>query len=166
MSKVERRIGIINASFFKGEVTEITTISITTDGRFNQISTDEMEFTDAMDFIDHIEELHRANTYSAFVMDTYGVNKGIVDAMRNSGLPVISMQSMFLAIDCKISGDIINSTPNLYTPEPQKTYSSDPDGIVAMDGNTYKAIDKMEQRRPRMSISMSLNGENVDIEVL
>lgn len=119
MGKVEKRIGIINASFFRGEVTEIVTISLTTDGKFELISTDEMEFTDAMDFIDHIEKLHRANPYSAFVMDAYGVNEGVMVAMRNSGLPVISIEDMFLAIGAKIDCDIINSTPNLYTPRPE-----------------------------------------------
>lgn len=90
--KVEKRIGIINASFFRGEVTEIVTISLTTDGGFNLIGTGEMQFADAKAFVDCIADIQRKGNYDTFIMDSHGINKGIIDAMRDRGLPVISMQ--------------------------------------------------------------------------
>lgn len=112
---VEKRMGIINATFFRGEVTEIVTIHLTTDGRFNLISTDKVEFTEAMAFVDYIAEIHRAGNYDAFMIGSYGVNKGIIDAMRDRGLPVISMEDMFEAIDGMVGGDLIKLEPG--TPE-------------------------------------------------
>ncbi len=119
MGKVSKRIGIINASFFRGEITEIVTISLTMDGGFDLIGIDKKEFRRATAFVDYIAEIHRSDTYDVFIIDSYGSNKTIIEHMRDSGLPVVSMQDAFLAIDCKISVDVINATTNRYTPKPQ-----------------------------------------------
>lgn len=105
---MKEKIGIVNATFFEGEVTELVTISPTTG---NVLGTQKIEFTEAMAFVDYIEAVHRRDTYSVFIISSHGVHAGIIDIMKERDLPVLSVKDAFQVIMGKVAGDSIKSEP-------------------------------------------------------
>lgn len=164
LNKVERRIGLLYPAMRSDEVTILHTVTYTSDGRFRPEC---METTpnslDVFDLIEHFQMKQKGElSYDLFIIDVWRSGAGMYYALKDVGLPVMTMQDAFLPIMSKIDCDIINADPNRYTP---KSKGKIP-GSYRTALYDESALLPRPEREPIVSVPMSLNGENVEVEVL
>ncbi len=165
-SGVLKRIGLLYPAVYRDEVNILHTMTYTGDGRFRPEC---METTPSslsrVELVEHLQFKQEGELpYDLFIVDTYSCGKILMGVMEEVGLPVMTMQDALLAIDCKVSEDVINSTPNIYTPKPKGEIP----GSYRTALYDKSALLPVQQNRPKceVSVPMSLNGENVEVEVL
>lgn len=109
MEKIKQRIGFLYPAFFIGEKTTLHTMAYTSEGRFIPESSGSRllpESAESNASIKDAEELIRCiqriqdgdQPYRLFIVDTYGGNREIMDALGHSGIPVVSMEDVHKAL--------------------------------------------------------------------
>lgn len=117
---------------------------LTEDGRFHFTGSYKLDM-DGVTLGNWILGKQKVDPYDVFIVDTWGlVGMGVYDTLKEAGIPVLSMPNAFLAISSKMSKDVINATPNRYTPKRTE------DQPITTDG----------------AVPMSLGNEPVEVEVL
>lgn len=113
MSKVEKRIGLLYPAVYGDEVTILHTMTYTSDGRFRPECMETLPGSlDIFDIVEHLRMKQAGELpYDLFIVDTWKSDRGLIGAMLDNGLSVLSMQYMFEAIDKLVGGDLTKLEP-------------------------------------------------------
>lgn len=108
MGKVEKRIGLLYPAIYSDEVNILHTMTYTSDSRFRPECIETLPNSlDIFELVEHFQMKQAGELpYDLFIVDAWGSNRGLIGAMLDNGLPVLSMQYMFKVIDRLVDGDL------------------------------------------------------------
>lgn len=105
MSKLEKRICLLYPAAFSDEKHKLVTMFLTGDGGFHLLGEWEIG-CDLIGLVNWICGIQEEDPYRLWIVDSYGVNQAVMDALADRGLPVLSMQYMSKAIDELLDGGL------------------------------------------------------------
>lgn len=93
MSKVMRRIGFLYPAMYSDEKNTLHTMVYTDKGRCKPEGVETTSLMSISELVAYIRVIQRGELpYDLFIVDTYGRNKTVMNALKAIGIPAVSIQ--------------------------------------------------------------------------